>query len=112
MPKEMNIERIEVKPNNELSELDKAYGFINYPFISTTSPDPKWTITHALDVANVQGDFRQRILNEFDQHDWKGVRTEFALWSLNERAVAISSRLQKQRQLGVGNQQQPITVVA
>jgi len=109
MPKEMNIERIEIKPNNELSEVDKAYGFINYPFITTGSPNPRWTITHALNVANVQGDFRQRILDEFFQGDWKGVRTEFALWSLNERAIAINSRLQRQR-LGPGNQQAPITV--
>jgi hypothetical protein len=109
MPKEMNIERIEIKPNNKLAELDKAYGFINYPFITTNSPDPRWTITYALDVANVQGDFRQRILDEFYQRDWKGVRTEFALWSLNEKAIAINTRLQNER-LAVGSQQ-PITVV-
>ena len=110
MPKEMNIERIEIKPNNKLSEIDKAYGFINYPFITSKSSDPKWTINHALDVANVQGDSRQRILSEFSQGDWKGVRTEFALWSLNQKALAISSRLQTQR-LGGGNQQQPITAI-
>jgi hypothetical protein len=110
MPKEMNIERIEIKPNNKLSETDKAYGFINYPFIKTKSPHPEWTITHALDVANVQGDSRQRILNEYEQGDWKGVRTEFALWSLNQKAIAINSHLQGQRQ-DVGNQQ-PITAIA
>lgn len=110
MPKEMNLERIEIKPNNVLSETDKAYGFINYPFIKTKSPHPEWTITHALDVANVQGDSRQRILNEFEQGDWKGVRTEFALWSLNEKAIAIAARLQNK--VGVENPQQPIAVVA
>ncbi|KIM36245.1 hypothetical protein M413DRAFT_31839 [Hebeloma cylindrosporum] len=109
MPKEMNLERIEVKPNNVLSETDKAFGFLNYPFIKTKSPRPEWTITHALDVANVQGDSRQRILNEFEQGDWRGVRTELALWSLNEKAIAIKTRLQNKGGV-VGNQQQPVVV--
>jgi hypothetical protein len=106
MPKEMNIERIEIKPNNKLSETDKAYGFINYPFIKTKSPHPEWTITHALDVANVQGDSRQRILTEYEEGDWKGVRTEFALWSLNEKAIALQHKRENLQN------QQPITVPA
>jgi len=108
MPKEMNIEQIEIKPNNDLSEIDKAYGFLNYPFIKTKSPHPEWTVTHALDVANVQGDFRERILNEFKQGDWKGVRTEFALWSLNEKAIA----LQNKKPIVDNPPQQPINVAA
>jgi len=30
MPVQMNLEHIEVPPNNKLSELDKAFAFINY----------------------------------------------------------------------------------
>ncbi|CAA7263420.1 unnamed protein product [Cyclocybe aegerita] len=66
MPKEMNVERIEVPPINKLSESDKAYGIINYPFIKTPSSNPLWNIEHARDVAGVQGEARERILSEGD----------------------------------------------
>jgi len=97
MPKEMNVERIEIKPNNHLSELDKAYAYINYPFVNTPSPNKQWTIEHALDVAGVQGDSRERIISEFKEKDWKGVRTEFAMWSLSQKAQVISNRLAAKR---------------
>ncbi|KAF8153384.1 hypothetical protein B0H34DRAFT_103561 [Crassisporium funariophilum] len=98
MPAEMNIEKIAVPPNNALSQLDKAYGFINYPFMGKAkSIDPTWTFDHALDVAGVKGDYRGRILVEYNQGDWKGVRTEFALWSLNEKAIAIVAKLQDKK---------------
>jgi len=75
---------------------------------SNQVPHPEWTITHALDVANVQGDSHQRIRDEFEQGDWKGVRTEFALWSLNEKAIAIKTCLCRTR----ARMSKPIPVVA
>jgi hypothetical protein len=102
MPKEMNVEKIEIPPNNVLSELDKAYAFVNYPFITTRSSNPQWNIQHALDVAGVQGDSRGRILAEYNQKDWKGVRTEFALWSLNQRAAAAANLVAKKKAQGGG----------
>lgn len=99
MPKEMNLEKIEVPPNNNLSDTDKAYAFINYPYIKTPSPNQGWNIARALDVAGVQGPARERILAEYKEGDWKGMRVEFALWSLNEKAAAIATRLQAKRAL-------------
>ncbi|KAF9044984.1 hypothetical protein BJ165DRAFT_1404250 [Panaeolus papilionaceus] len=101
MPKEMNLEKIEVPPNNNLSDTDKAYAFINYPYIKTPSPNQGWNIARALDVAGVQGPARERILAEYKEGDWKGMRVEFALWSLNEKAAAIATRLQAKRALQV-----------
>ena len=54
MPAEMNLEHIEIPPNNALSDLDKAYVFLNYPFLTTSSPNKQWTIEHALDAAGVK----------------------------------------------------------
>jgi len=93
MPAEMNLEHIEIPPNNALSELDKAYVFLNYPSFTTPPPNKQWTVEHALDVAGVKDKSREKILSEFKEKDWKGVRTEFALWSLNQKAAAIARRI-------------------
>jgi len=93
MPAEMNLEHIEIPPNNALSELDKAYVFLNYPSFATPSPNKQWTVEHALDVAGVKDKSREKILSEFKEKDWKGVRMEFALWSLNQKAAAIARRI-------------------
>jgi len=94
MPKEMNLERIEVPPNNNLSDIDKAYVAITYPyFVRPSYADPVWTFEHALDVACIQGESRDKILAEFAQKDAQGIRTEFGLWSLNQRALALEQKL-------------------
>ncbi|KAK6966593.1 hypothetical protein R3P38DRAFT_3515439 [Favolaschia claudopus] len=55
MPAAMDKERIEIKPNNVLSELDKAYMVINYPRAKPHPSAPEWTLAYALKVAGVSG---------------------------------------------------------
>jgi len=112
MPAKMNLEHIEIPPNNALSELDKAYVFLNYPFFTMPSPNKQWTVEHALDVAGVKGKSREKILSEFNEKDWRGVRTEFALWSLNEKAAAIARKIGARRAAEAGTMPAAATVDA
>ncbi|THH31486.1 hypothetical protein EUX98_g2707 [Antrodiella citrinella] len=85
MPKEMNNQGLEIKPNNALSELDKAYMVINYPF---QSKDANWTLSHALDVAGVTGTTKADILAESDA---EAIREKFTVWTATQRASATPS---------------------
>ncbi|KAH8099648.1 hypothetical protein BXZ70DRAFT_240518 [Cristinia sonorae] len=80
MPPEMNTERIDVRPNYVLSDLDKAYIAINYPF---QSKDPKWTLAYALEVAGVTGAARENIARESDA---AVIRQKFSVWNAASRA--------------------------
>jgi hypothetical protein len=51
MPPELNEEGIRIPPNNELSEIDKAYMIINYPMFSFPTADLPLTISAALPPA-------------------------------------------------------------
>ncbi|KAJ6483192.1 hypothetical protein C8R45DRAFT_1099482 [Mycena sanguinolenta] len=53
MPAEMDKERIEIKPNYNLSEMDKAYMVINYPRTKPHESAKEWTLEYALLVAGV-----------------------------------------------------------
>ncbi|KAK6980756.1 hypothetical protein R3P38DRAFT_3466091 [Favolaschia claudopus] len=53
MPADMDKERIEIKPNYVLSDLDKAYMVINYPRAKPHPSAPEWTLAYALKVAGV-----------------------------------------------------------
>ena len=49
MPAAMNNQNLEIKPNNVLSETDKAFMTINYPYPPNHPPaDSIWTMNHAL----------------------------------------------------------------
>lgn len=55
MPAAMNEQNIDVKPNNVLSDIDKAFMTINYPYPTSHPPaDNIWTVEHALDVAGAK----------------------------------------------------------
>jgi hypothetical protein len=58
MPAAMNKQNIAINPNNNLSNLDKAYITINYPPKGNTNQTRR-TVEDALDVAGV--DFRNKI---------------------------------------------------
>ncbi|KAJ2928155.1 hypothetical protein H1R20_g8940, partial [Candolleomyces eurysporus] len=76
-------------PNSELSALDKAFAFLNYPFLGgLTSSDASHTLDNALNTIGITGKFRESITAEFNENDWRGVRAEFTRWALNAKAEA------------------------
>jgi hypothetical protein len=87
MPAEMNLERIEIKPNNELSKTDKAYITATYPPANyrddpTTSP-----LLHlALTAAGVPAPKIITIVDTY-KSDPSGAtaRLEFSLWNETTR---------------------------
>ncbi|KAJ2931124.1 hypothetical protein H1R20_g5929, partial [Candolleomyces eurysporus] len=92
MPANFNLQGIAIPPNNRLSALDKAYAFLNYPFLSgATSVDPNVNIVNSLNAAGVTGPSRTSIAAEFAEGDWRGLRAEFTRWTLNQRAALASA---------------------
>ena len=84
IPSEINGTGVDVVENQELSQLDKAYIFLNYP---RTDPHPGakgWDIAHALDIAGVVGPRRDEILNAASS-DAK--RDAFIRWNATESRV-------------------------
>ncbi|RXW12211.1 hypothetical protein EST38_g13645, partial [Candolleomyces aberdarensis] len=74
MPAQFNEQEIEIRPNSELSALDKAFAFLNYPFLGgLTSSDASQTLDNALNTIGVTGKFRESITAEFNENDWRGV---------------------------------------
>jgi hypothetical protein len=79
MPAAMNKEELEVKPNNVLSEIDKAFMTVNYPYPPNHPPaDHIWTMDHALDVARVDPKTKARILEKYNLSKWAEVRDLFS----------------------------------
>lgn len=99
MPPEMNEQGIRIRPNNKLSDTDKAFVTINYPYFTTPAaltaevssdpskhwPSPLQNFTDALDIAGVAGDTRQTILDYFAQRDWQQIRYTFTDWCTSTR---------------------------
>ncbi|KIM38820.1 hypothetical protein M413DRAFT_75568 [Hebeloma cylindrosporum] len=95
MPPEMNEQGIRIRPNNKLSDTDKAFLTINYPFFTNSdsgaSSDASKQATvlqkfnDALDIAGVAGDTRQTILDYFAQRDWQQIRYTFTDWCTSTR---------------------------
>ena len=74
MPAAMNKQNIEIKPNNVLSDIDKAFMTINYPYPSSHPPADVWTVEHALDVAGVDAETKDAILVQYALSEWSEVR--------------------------------------
>ena len=56
MPAAMNEEGIEVKPNNVLSDIDKAYMIINYPHpVDTPLLDPVCSTKSSMPTSRLPG---------------------------------------------------------
>ena len=105
MPAQFNEQEIEIPPNYELSALDKAFAFLNYPFLGgLTSSDASQTLDNALDTIGVTGKFRESITAEFNENDWRGVRAEFTRWALNAKAEASKKEAVAEREAEVGVQ--------
>ncbi|KAG5649820.1 hypothetical protein H0H81_001882 [Sphagnurus paluster] len=99
MPSSMNVERIPVDTNNNLSEMDKAYVVINY---TRSVPHPKakeWTLTKALTIAGVPDDeLAQYLDREID-----GVREEFSAWNIIQRQAEMDQAHLASRQFGLAH---------
>ncbi|KAF6764496.1 hypothetical protein DFP72DRAFT_423757 [Ephemerocybe angulata] len=88
MPAEFNVQHIEIKPNNVLSPLDKAFAFLNYPFPpGTASVNPSVNLVNSLNTVGITGPVRASITTEWAENDWQGVRAEFTRWSVNQKAL-------------------------
>lgn len=90
MPAAMNEENLDVKPINELSELDKACVAINYPFETSSPSGEGWTIAHALNVAGVDSLGKRSILESHRSGDWVGLRKQFGVWCAFEQGGPVT----------------------
>ncbi|THH31771.1 hypothetical protein EUX98_g2429 [Antrodiella citrinella] len=77
MAEEMNVNRRDIYPNDELSDFDKAFMVINYPRPQVDPTAPQWTLNYALDVLGVPA---------YDKHAMllarpEDVRRQFAIWT-------------------------------
>ena len=87
MPAAMNNQNLEIKPNNVLSETDKAFMTINYPYPPNHPPaDSIWTMNHALDVAGVDPETKAKILEQYKLSEWAEVRYLFHNFCTTARA--------------------------
>ncbi|KIJ93251.1 hypothetical protein K443DRAFT_125661, partial [Laccaria amethystina LaAM-08-1] len=87
MPAAMNHQNLEIKPNNVLSETDKAFMTINYPYPPNHPPaDSIWTINHALDVVGVDPGIKATILEQYEQSEWAEVRYLFSGFCTSARS--------------------------
>ena len=92
MPAQFNLQGIAIPPNNRLSPLDKAYAFLNYPYLNAApSYDHNVNLNNALNAAGVSGDSRISIEREYSENDWEGVRTELTRWTLNQIAASLAA---------------------
>ncbi|KAF7336381.1 ZnMc domain-containing protein [Mycena venus] len=82
MPPEMNLQRINVPVNNDLSDMDKAYMIINYPGQTT---DLTWSLAHALKVAGVDAQTTKSITVAADKQNVTLVRTLFTAFQVEAR---------------------------
>ncbi|KAG6822075.1 hypothetical protein H0H92_015442, partial [Tricholoma furcatifolium] len=82
MPGSMNEQRIDVNPNKELSDMDKAYAVINYTRNVPHDNAQDWTLQKALDVAGVPAFDQKTFLNS---NDTGAIRCFFAVWANNAR---------------------------
>jgi hypothetical protein len=87
MPAAMNHQNLEIKPNNVLSETDKAFMTINYPYPPNHPPaDSIWTINHALDVVGVDPGIKATILEQYELSEWAEVRYLFSGFCTSARS--------------------------
>ena len=88
IPSEINGTGIDIVENQELSDLDKAYVFLNYPRKDPHSEAREWDIIRALNVAGVVGPRRDEILNTVSSDDQ---RDAFIRWNAARSRVKNNS---------------------
>ncbi|KAJ7270869.1 hypothetical protein C8J57DRAFT_1065233 [Mycena rebaudengoi] len=86
MPRQMNVEQIDIPPNDALSDMDRAYMVINYPRPSPHALAPQWTLDYALKVSGVDAMTTQDIKNAKGNVD--KIRALFTAFQVAQRAKA------------------------
>ncbi|KAK7696473.1 hypothetical protein QCA50_001130 [Cerrena zonata] len=81
IPSETNVQGIYIPENDVLSDMDKAYMFLHYPRARPHPEAAEWSISHALNIANVIGPKREEILRTTSPDR---VRRLFIEWSAAE----------------------------
>lgn len=88
MPAQMNLQRIEIPPNNSLTALDKAYIMCNYPPDASIAANAK-TLRASLTVAGVPTAKQDEIIASFSTDNTGGTaRVLFNIWNEQTRAAA------------------------
>ncbi|KAI0267595.1 hypothetical protein BGY98DRAFT_1190947 [Russula aff. rugulosa BPL654] len=77
-PAAMNEQNKGIKPNNDLSDIDKAFMTINYPPDDNTNK-MEWTIELALDVIGIGDRKKNQIIETYRNGGWASLRQEFAV---------------------------------
>ncbi|KAI0050912.1 hypothetical protein FA95DRAFT_499075 [Auriscalpium vulgare] len=102
MPKELTGLPKDVGYNSQLSQLDKAYMFINYPRAKPHPDAPNWTLETALQEAGVPADVQEEILDiphEDGLPNVSEIRRVFSDWVKKSR-IAKNSPSSKARATG------------
>ncbi|KAJ7092313.1 hypothetical protein B0H15DRAFT_905677 [Mycena belliarum] len=87
MPAAMNLEGIDIPPNELLSDMDKAYMVINYPRPTPHGSAPQWTLDYALKVSGVDAATTQDIKNA--RGDVTKIRAIFTAFQVAARAKTL-----------------------
>jgi hypothetical protein len=80
MPAAMNKQNQSIKPNHDLSDLDKACITINYPPDDNTN-EKTCAIDQALDVVKLGNMEKNQIIKSYQTSQWARLQEEFAEWS-------------------------------
>jgi hypothetical protein len=97
MPAAMNEENRRIKPNDELSDLDKAYITIFYPPELSATNGAQWTIEHALDVTGLDDAAKKLLLEVYQTGGWDKLRVRFTVALREARKDNLSRNSIRQR---------------
>jgi hypothetical protein len=78
MPAAQNDKGLEIKPNNKLSDYDKAFMLIHYPYFGFEPKVEGWDFAKALDVFGIQGADHEEMMELYDAGNVRDVRRHFA----------------------------------
>jgi hypothetical protein len=78
MPAAQNDKGLEIKPNNKLSDYDKAFMLIHYPYFGFEPKVEGWGFAKALDVFGIQGADRKKMMQLYGAGNVRDVRRHFA----------------------------------
>lgn len=81
IPSSINEEGRYIPDSYALSDINKAYIFLTYPRMRPHSNTIQWTVSHALDIADVTGPQRDEILNATSPDQ---IRQKFIKWNAEE----------------------------
>lgn len=89
IPYTINTQGIDIPRNHDLSDIDKAYIFLNYPRVVAHDKTPDWNIRKVLKVAGVGGRRRKDILNATCPDS---IRDLFAQWNVEKRMPCATAQ--------------------